>query len=429
MTRILISPIGAGRKNEKTSEYLKTTYKIEDKLYNTSFISLALTEHFDIDKQFLIGTSSSMWDEVYYQYSDYYKKMLDEEFWIDISKNIKEKNHESVLDKTYIEKVEGALGEDSNVYIINHGLDQGEILSNFNVLFDISSKLNDGDEIYIDITHSFRSISLFVFVIMNYIKNVMDKNIIIKGLHYGMFEAPKEFGYTPVVDLNLITQIMEYIKGISEFNNYGNGYILASLINDQNVNKKIKNISEVVNLGNLTMLRKSINDLKGVIPVLKKTNFIGDTITAEALEKFIKRFSKASNDSRFQYETAKWFFDNKRYGQSYMVLTEAVVTYICEKEWMKTVPKESREKSKEILFNCKKIIERPETIDEQEFIFSIKNKSEIERYKKLARYYFEINDIRNRIAHAVDHPNMSTNLKGDIEILQKSINVFDKLLE
>ncbi|WP_319371665.1 TIGR02221 family CRISPR-associated protein [uncultured Ilyobacter sp.] len=429
MARILISPLGTGIKKENQNVYKKTKYKIEDKFYNESFISIALTKHFDIDKQFLIGTSSSMWDEAYLQYSYYNKREPDEEFWADLSESIKDRDHKFRLGEDKIKKVRSALGEESEIYIINYGLDQDEIMGNFNILFDISSKLNDGDEIYIDITHSFRSLSLFVFVITNYIKNVMDRDIKINGLHYGMFEAPKELGYTPVVNLNLITQMMEYIKGISEFKNYGNGYILSSLISDQNVNKKIKTISEVVNLGNLTMMRKSINDLKGVVPILKNSNFIGDSITAEALEKFVKRFSNAKTDSKFQYETAKWFFENKRYGQSYMVLTEAVVSYICEKEYMRTISKEDRDAAKGILFDCKSLSEGYGNIGEEEFIRSLKNKDESKRYKKIAKYYFEINDIRNRIAHAVDHPNSRTNLKGDIDILQKSIEAFKNLLE
>lgn len=74
----------------------------------------------------------------------------------------------------------------------------------------LSEILEDGDEIYIDITHSFRSLSLYMFVVLNYIQNVIDKKIEIKAVLYGMLESKDET--KPVVNLEIIYKMIEWIK-------------------------------------------------------------------------------------------------------------------------------------------------------------------------------------------------------------------------
>ncbi len=73
MAKILISPIGTGglsKDNTSAREYRKTNYKIDEKVYERSFVSSALKDHLGIDHILFIGTVKSMWEEVYRFYNE-----------------------------------------------------------------------------------------------------------------------------------------------------------------------------------------------------------------------------------------------------------------------------------------------------------------------------------------------------------------------
>ena len=74
--KVLIAGIGGG-KNKETGIYRVANYKIENKVYEQrSFITSALEEHYGIDKIIFIGTTGSMWDNLYEFYSKKISKKL-----------------------------------------------------------------------------------------------------------------------------------------------------------------------------------------------------------------------------------------------------------------------------------------------------------------------------------------------------------------
>ena len=74
--KVLIAGIGGG-KNKETGTYRVANYKIENKIYEQrSFITSALEEHYGIDKIIFIGTTGSMWDNLYEFYSKKISKKL-----------------------------------------------------------------------------------------------------------------------------------------------------------------------------------------------------------------------------------------------------------------------------------------------------------------------------------------------------------------
>ena len=72
--------------------------------------------------------------------------------------------------------------------VTKYGMDENEIFENFSGIMEIINSLDINDEIYLDITHSFRSNAMWKFLVMNYITDVIDKNIKIKTITYGMLE-------------------------------------------------------------------------------------------------------------------------------------------------------------------------------------------------------------------------------------------------
>jgi DNA gyrase/topoisomerase IV subunit A len=86
MAKVLISALGANAKRE----YKKANYLIEDKTYEEPFIGVALTKHYKIDRNIIIGTSKSLWEEYYKVYAEYLNKEYDEDLYLHLAEKIEE---------------------------------------------------------------------------------------------------------------------------------------------------------------------------------------------------------------------------------------------------------------------------------------------------------------------------------------------------
>lgn len=97
MAKILIATLGTGQlKDDDTSirEYREAVYRFLDsgKTYKTSFIAAALSDHLQVDKLYLIGTSKSMWEEVYRYFSTASEQSVDDDYWVELHERIKDLN-------------------------------------------------------------------------------------------------------------------------------------------------------------------------------------------------------------------------------------------------------------------------------------------------------------------------------------------------
>ena len=138
------------------------------------------------------------------------------------------------------------------------------------------SYINNNDEIYLDITHSFRSLPMYMMNMLLYIKTISNKNIQIKNISYGMFEASfrTQEGHviTPVVNLTETEHIMDWIIGAYSFQEYGNSYKIAALLEQigmQNEANRFHEFSDEMNLNHLDGLQSQVQKLSA----LKNKNF------------------------------------------------------------------------------------------------------------------------------------------------------------
>lgn len=223
MAKILISPLGTGalnRNNQSAREERTAKYCIEEKNYEKSFVSSVLYEHLELDGIFFLGTVKSMWEEVYRVFCEEKNLEPDEEYYLQLSEQIDKLNYKSDLSLLNLASLEDLLGEKSKCILIKYGLNEQELQENFDEIIKIVDFLEDGDKIYVDITHSFRSLSLFMFLVLNFLNDLSEeRNIKIKGVYYGMLDVMREFGYAPVVNLQSLFDITKWIKGLYSLKN------------------------------------------------------------------------------------------------------------------------------------------------------------------------------------------------------------------
>lgn len=400
MAKILISSLGTGRfEKTNTSErkYDPTVYKFQDsdRIYQTPFIAEALCRDLKIDKLYLIGTSKSMWEEFYYYFSSSIDQ-LDEGYWEKLSESITnfkvggQKLADEDLSKVnetidkFLKNVKTDATGGSRCFVIDYGLNENEIWSNFDVIMQIGETLTKDDEIFLDITHAFRSIPLFLYIMLDLIRILKLKNDFkVAGLYYGMLEAIKDLGYAPIVNLGPLYNLTLWTRGAYNFLNFGNGYLLADLISNQDLAERISNISDIVNINFIDEFKREIDRLSGLLNYTNTTDPLIKYMKPYLLT-FVDRFKGISSSSQLQFALAKWYFENKRFAQCYICLAEAIVSKILE-EYM------GRDSS--IEWNR-------ENRDKVKYLINRTDFGTIDKFKDLCKIYGEVSYIRNHIAHA-----------------------------
>ncbi|SDC25933.1 MULTISPECIES: TIGR02221 family CRISPR-associated protein [unclassified Candidatus Frackibacter] len=408
MAKVLMSPLGAGYFDESNNnplrQYRTAKYKFDgdENEYETSFVAAALAKYLEVDKIVIVGTQGSMWEEVYRYYfkASHSKQEIDLDYYCELVEKIEVSNSQvSMIDESDLNKVTSVIDEylvsinsdaqgGSSCHLIHYGLSEEELWNNFDIFMQLIDELEDGDEIYLDITHAFRSIPLFMYLMMDFIQTLGRKRIKLAGIYYGMLEVKKELGYTQVVDLKPLFDISKLIRGVYDFTNYGNGYLISDLINSRQMSRDIKYISELVNINYLVDLKNRIKSLKESLEnkdlsEIKK----GLKYILPQLQNFIDRFNNLESDAKFQLEIAGWYFDNTRYANGYICLTEAFLTKLCEIYGVDPVERSERRMMAFLLDNYTR------------FKKDISEQKSWNIFERLATMYKNIKEIRHRIAH------------------------------
>lgn len=323
MAKILISSLGTGSKRE--GAYLKAKYNIDNKVYETSFIADALNRHLDFNKIFLIGTKRSIWDEAYMAFGGEDEEYIEELY---------EKKELGKVDENLLEKFTKTLPYGLEVKIVKYGLNEDELWENFTEFLTIVEQIEKNDELYLDITHSFRSLSLMSFVMTQFAQTISDKNFKIKGVFYGMFEYQGENnGITPIVDIKILFEIQEWIKAIDAIKNYSDFNLLVNLLDENSIEKDVQNtfisLNNNISLANIASIRQFIKTASKKIKTINSSENKIVKLLAPEILKLVEELEQ-EKDSDFQYNLAQWFYKNKNYALAYIALYEAIITKSCE---------------------------------------------------------------------------------------------------
>ena len=420
MSRVLIAGIGGG-KNKETGTYRVANYKIEDKIYEKrSFITSALEEHYQIDKTIFIGTTGSMWDNLYEYYCNRYDKEYDENYHLELMGVIDNATMDTDIYSLNIAKFNETFKDKILAIVTKYGMNELEIFENFNLIIQLQNELKDGDEVYLDITHSFRSNAFWMFLVMNYLTDVEDKKITVKAITYGMLEAQKE-GVAPVVDLNAFYKILQWIKGANNFKNYGNSYLIEQNIENEKLSKKLRNFSDALNMNYIASLRQSINSLKKLEEDIKSLEGPAKLIIPKVIKDFMDRFATEEKDYLFQAELAKWHFEQKRYAMAYININESIIGFIMDALDLPLLTGDKKKDENKLAKDwLNMIISRHEANKIYPNFKVDKDNQELHEYIKIFEHSRR---VRNEIAHSIGGKDSAVN---DINSLK---NYCEKIID
>ena len=352
-----------------------------------------------------------------------YQKNYDENYHLDLMAVIDNATMDTDINSLNLTKFNGTFKDKILGIVTKYGMNELEIFENFNLIIKLQDELKDGDEVYLDITHSFRSNAFWMFLVMNYLTDVEDKNIKVKAITYGMLEAQKD-GVAPVVDLNAFYKILQWIKGANTLKEYGNSYLIEENIENGKLSKKLKNFSDALNMNYIASLRQSINSLKKLEDDIDNLEGPAKLIIPKVIKDFMDRFASEDKDYLFQAKLAKWHFEQKRYAMAYININEAIIGFIMDTLELPilTVDKK-RDENKLAKDWLNIVISRHETNKTYPNFKTDKDNMELYEYIKIFEHSRR---VRNEIAHSIGGKDSAVN---DIDSLRKYCDKIVDLLK
>ena len=355
------------------ASYQDTLYTIEGCSYKEKLAFKAIYKHFSpFEKTYIIGTEESSWSQLNDQphipiYIPYGKKV--EEFW-------------EIFD------------------ILKNNID----VKDSQVIFDF--------------THGFRVLPLFGAIFVRLLQYI-EPTAVLSHVFYGSYEPNQNV--TPIVDLSPFVDLLDWIDAVNEFTKYGELGAFASKVGREynraykenfskkpkvigSFYKKLDKISKILNLTYTPLIFPESRELSHIIEseaLQDETNFFIKPLglLLPKLKAFTNQFEKESIWES-HLSVARFYSENNRLTQSLLVLREAIISYLCEKNCRDLYDIETREEiASNLNSKCK---------DSDEPIYKLWNKTR---------------ELRNDVGHAF------MKLKGHDTKPQRIAEKVKKLIE
>lgn len=102
------------------------------------------------------------------------------------------------------------------------GKNEEEIWQIFDIVYGV---LQDGDELYFDLTHGFRYLPMLVLVLGNYAKFL--KHVKVCSITYGNFETRSEDGKAPIIDITPLSTLQDWTAASADYLRHGDSTMLG----------------------------------------------------------------------------------------------------------------------------------------------------------------------------------------------------------
>ncbi len=233
---------------------------------------------------------------------------------------------------------------------IPEGRSEHEIWEIFETMYN---KLNTGDELFLDVTHSFRSLPILAFAAVNYARSM--KKVTLGGIFYGAFEAigplpivkemRQEDRRAPIFDLTSFDTLMRWSLAVDRFLATGDGGFLGTVADEAArihlkathgrhsdaaalkwIAKEVTEFTDAVNCCRGPSLPGILKNIKAAIDSYENEDLIAPFKPVfDRLKEHMSPFGK--NDIKDGIECARWCLEHNLLQQGYTILQETVVSW------------------------------------------------------------------------------------------------------
>ena len=328
---------------------------------------------------------------------------------------------------------------------IRDGMNKEEIWEVFQTIYDT---LEEGDEVYMDLTHSFRFLPMLLLVLGNYAKFL--KGITIKNIVYGNYEARNAQNEAPIISLLPLVSLQDWTFAAANYLQNGRATQLQALVNKELSPILKKAMGADKDASALNQYFNALAELSGFvlncrgkdIRVGKKINTIHNA--EKRIEKIIippmvpifnkihqplLAFSPTDNILNGFY-AAQWSLNKQLHQQAITLLQETVVSLLCKENGLDLLDKNQR-----ILIN-KAFAITSDKIPESKWALSEDGEEGSEKQKEiikhliqqptiieLANTFKEITNIRNDFNHAGEDRGGARSVKSITSGIEKYLNI------
>lgn len=284
-------------------------------------------------------------------------KKAKEDNWNKSITSREDRNKHEDIDYCGLESLIMDAAPDVKAIDVPDGGNETEMWEIFQKVYD---EIEDGDELYIDLTHAFHYLPMLMLVLSNYAKFL--KDVSVKSLGYGNWEArDKNTNRAPIVDLMPITQLQDWTSAISEYLKHGypesikqqaRNYKLwllqsgAEITNEEKANDMMAKAIEKYAMERLTCRGIAISNGDAAKDLYQKiTNMENDKIIANLrplLEKIRERVVVSSDVLTNNLDAAQWCYDKGLYQQAITLLQEGFIAHVCQKYGWDIADKDKR---------------------------------------------------------------------------------------
>ena len=238
---------------------------------------------------------------------------------------------EQVLEeKHYAAKIEGV--------DIPDGLNTEEMWKVFETMYN---KLEDGDRLYIDLTHGFRYLPMMILVLCQYASFM--KKTSICSLTYGNFEAiDRQANEAPLMDLSALTMLQGLTMGAAEFEKFGKMGSISDMFMQSASNKAERKLFQSLR-SEATAMDESLATCRGLDlqngshavdlqKTLQQLQALGFSAPMGSL--FSKMQSQlngfGTNGAHTLRAAIEWCIQYGMTQQGYTLCQESIITLLCE---------------------------------------------------------------------------------------------------
>lgn len=328
---------------------------------------------------------------------------------------------------------------------IKDGMNKEEIWEVFQTIYDT---LQEGDELHLDLTHSFRFLPMLLLVLGNYAKFL--KGITIKNIVYGNYEARNAQNEAPIISLLPLVSLQDWTFAAANYLQNGRATQLQTLVNKELSPILKKAMGADKDASALNQYFNALAELSGFvlncrgkdIRVGKKINTIHNA--EKRIEKIIippmvpifnkihqplLAFSPTDNILNGFY-AAQWSLNKQLHQQAITLLQETVVSLLCQENGLDLLDKNQRTLiNKAFAIASDKIPESKWALSEDGEAGSEKQKEIIKRLIQqpniieLANTFKEITNIRNDFNHAGEDRGGARTVKSITCGIEKYLNI------
>lgn len=214
----LISFLGKGRADPKTG-YRTATYRFDEGFARTvPFLGLALTDYLKPDRLILVGTPGSMWDV-------FFDREGAEADTIELIEAVEKNRVDNDLLVKHSLRLEQELGLPVQCVLIPFARDTAEQIK---VLTLLAAQVQQGENLCLDVTHSFRHLPMLALVAARYLSHVA--KVTVSELYYGALEMTDSAGETPVLRLSGLLRMLDWVEALATYDKDGDYGVFAPLL-------------------------------------------------------------------------------------------------------------------------------------------------------------------------------------------------------